>query len=293
MRSMTGFGSSKIVRGDYSVKASFRSVNHRYLDIDIKLPSALYSIENAIKRRISEKLSRGKIELCIWVEDNSEGAVEAKLNKNLSKEIFNAVSELQNDFNLSDEINLFHLLTFPDIIIVEKSDEKNDNLNDSVFEALDAALDELISDRLREGKFLYDDIEEKLSHLELLYSEIDKEALEIEQNEKKNLKAKMDGLLDEYNLSIPEDRLLTELAILLDKRDISEELSRLSSHLETFGNIMLNEEIVGKKLDFLMQEINREINTVASKTASLFITDKAVEMKTVAEKIREQIQNAE
>lgn len=290
MRSMTGYGAGVLENGEVEIRVDLRSINSRYLDIFLRLPKMLYPIENDLRRMIANKINRGKLEVNIRAMSLNESNQSIVLDKALAKDLYASLGEVRDILGMDEEIRLSHLLKY-DII---KLEDINDStfLNSLVLETMDTALNNLIKDKEREGAFLKRDILEHLVGLKKLNEEVYDIFKALEESEKERLRERVDSILEEYSLNVSDERLLIELAILLDKRALDEEILRLISHIEGF-RLALDEDVIGKRLDFLVQEMNREVNTILSKTQSLEIKDRGVLMKSIVEKIREQLQNVE
>jgi len=278
---MTGYGSG--VAGGFKVEA--RSINHRHLYIQLNLPSYLYCYEHEIRNIIKERFSRGHIE--IFFTKLKENNIKIRINKALAKEYYDAFVSLKDELSIADNIGFNILAQQKDIFSSEETEVEFLTLRD----ALESALAELKGMRLSEGKNLLEDIKKRMRFLlnHIVYLE-DKRA-EFEAGAKEKLAARLKELLN--NILIDDTRLIQETAILVERSDITEEIVRIKSHLSHIEDILGHGDVIGKKIDFLVQELYRELNTIGSKAASAEISTLVVEMKNELEKIREQVQNLE
>ena len=288
---MTGFGRGRYTDEGKDILVEIKSVNHRYSDIFTKLPRTLSFLEDKIRDLISKRIYRGKIDVFISYEDHSEKAREVLLDEHLTMAYVNAVEKIKEKFNLADDISVSLISRFPDVLRVEKCEENEEEIWNMVKEALEAALDSLIKMREEEGQKLKLSLLEKASYFEKLLDEVKNRAPEVVKEYKAKLELRISDLLEQK--IIDENRLAAEVALFADRCSIDEEIVRLESHISQLRNILNEGEAVGRKLDFLVQELNREVNTIGSKANDLFITKNVVEMKSELEKIREQIQNIE
>ncbi len=291
IRSMTGYG-----RGDYETdgrkfSVEIKSVNHRYNDISIRLPRSMNYLEDKIRKTLIKKIMRGKTDVFINFESFSEDDVNIKVNEPLAKAYCEKLEFLRETYGLTGNDTLDLVAKFPDVITVEKVQEDEDAVWNALLPALEGALDNFISMREAEGKALKKDILKKADIIEELVKKIAERAPLVTEDYRVKLKARLDELLGDANLD--EQRLMTEVTIFADRACIDEELTRLKSHINQLRTIFDMDESIGRKLDFLVQEMNREANTIASKSNDLAITQTTIELKSEIEKIREQIQNIE
>ena len=292
MKSMTGFGRGEASGKNFTVSAELKTVNNRFLDVNLRLSSELQDLESDIKRIISERLSRGRVDVNLQYEKTSEVAYE--LNRPLIKGYLSALKEMQDEFSLSGEPDLNFVAKLPNAIQTKKGDLA-DGFKDGVKDAIASALDRLEKMRKTEGKSLRDDLESLLGNIEKQLPIIEQESGKVSEEYFERLQKRIEKLLSKSDsqIEIDQGRLAQEIAYLSDKSDISEEISRLKSHIEQFQSIVENDSAVGKRLDFLTQELNREANTIGSKTQNLTVKEAALSMKADIEKIREQVQNVE
>ncbi len=292
MKSMTGFGHGQATGENFSVALEIKAVNNRFLDVNFRLANEFQALEAQLKRLISTRLSRGRIDVYINVEQTGDVAYE--LNRPLISGYLFALKEMQKDFSLSGEPDINVIARLPNVLQTKK-DDLSPTLVENIEKACADALDELETMREVEGKTLQIDLETRLLEIANRLPEIEAESETVAEEYRQRLNKRIENLLSKSDAQIELDqaRLAQEVAYLADKSDISEEISRLKSHLEQFRAIMNQETEVGKKLDFLTQELNREANTISSKTNNLVVKESALAIKAEIEKIREQIQNVE
>ncbi len=292
IRSMTGFG-----RGESSDKVrkftvEIKSLNHRYVDIIIRMPKHLNYLEENIKKIIKSKVNRGRIEIYISLDNIEETNLKVKANLSLAKCYKDALESLANELEISNYITLDMLSKFPEVLIVEKKEEDEDEIWNCLEKAFQEALDKMIDMRVLEGKELADDIRERGLKVNNILDFIEKRSPVIVNEYKDKLWNRIDEFLGGKH-EIDEGILANEVAVFADKSNINEEIVRLYSHIRQLTNTLDCNESVGRKLDFLAQEMNREANTIGSKVGDIEITNRVVEIKSELEKIREQIQNIE
>ncbi|WP_175988894.1 YicC/YloC family endoribonuclease [Bacillus sp. Marseille-Q1617] len=288
--SMTGFGRSKLDSELHTITVEMKSVNHRYHECYIRLPRQLLKLEEKIKKQVSEFIKRGKVDIFITI--NGDGLVHRNLHIDwkLIRDYYQLVHEVKNSFSLKGDVELNQLLSREEFITIEEMEEENEELEQLVLDAVILAARELKEMRMQEGKALEEDLNAHLNHFEQKVSELNSFAPNVVTEYRERLKKKM---LEYSEGAIDEPRLLNEVAIMADKSDITEELTRLKSHFHYFHSTLSLNEPVGRKLDFLIQEMNREVNTIGSKANDSNITASVVELKSTLEKLREQVQNVE
>ena len=291
LKSMTGYGSAKSVLEDGSIVVEVRSVNHRYLDLASRVPKRFLPYEGEIRKAVSKRFCRGHFDVTIQSDYTKEGEQKAELNIELAKEYYSALRELRDTLQLDDEINLRLLARIKDVIVVKEIESEHIGEEDALKEALKGALDSLERMRVFEGEIIYKDLLEKLSVVRGVIDEIRIRSPQVLLYHRDRLAKRVKELSGV--LELDTQRLDQEVAFFAEKSDITEELVRIGSHLEQFGMIIEMDEPVGRKLDFLLQEINREANTIASKANDSEISQNVVKIKSELEKIREQIQNIE
>ncbi len=294
IRSMTAFGRAVREIGGKKYTIEIKSVNGRFLDCSVKYPRQYGFVEEKIKSHISERgVSRGKIDCYLGIEVIEQQGVTINLDGALAESYINALRRLSEEFGLHNDVTVSRVAAYRDIFTVTHPDEDLDAEWEAVRSVLDDALDEFFAMREREGARLASDAELKLCEIESIAAEIKVISEANIATYPERLTERIKALLEVGGIEINEQRILTEAAIFADKASIDEELVRLASHISAFRDIIKNEDAVGRKLDFLVQEINRETNTIGSKSQDTKIAHLVVDVKSTIEKIREQIQNLE
>lgn len=292
IKSMTSFGRAQSEEGkDLCFSIEMKSVNHRYLDINIRMPRIMLALEEKIRNIISKKLNRGKVDVFINYKNYGNNSSKPNLNIKLAKEYHECLKQICNELNIIDDISTTKISRLPDVITLEEPEENLDNLLKEISPLIESSLELMDEMRRKEGEKLKEDIISKIQMLELYVEEIEKVADNIPKNYKKKLEERLSELLS--GVDIDENRIALEVAILSDKAAVDEEITRLRSHLSQIKTTLDLEEPIGRKLDFIIQEINREANTIASKSTDINMTNKVIEVKNTIEKIREQVQNIE
>ena len=291
MLSMTGYGKGEYAEGGLELTCEIKTVNNRYLDVSIKAPRIFAAYEDVIRSTIRKKLTRGHADVFISFKDKRERPTALAVDLALAGSYVAAARTLKEAFpDLTDDVTLSSVLRYPDVLKQEDSQSLDEEMTKALDAALNIALDKLNEMRLIEGEKLKEDMLARVATIETIVGEIEKRAPMIAQEYKEKLTAKVKDYLDGAN--VDESRILTEVAVFTDKSNIDEELTRLHSHIEQFREIA-KEGIVGRKLDFLVQEFNREANTTCSKSNDVTITRAGLNLKNEIEKIREQVQNLE
>ncbi len=288
---MTGYGRFEGIIGTKKVLAEIRSVNHRFADYNIKVPRSYGFLEEKVRNFLSDYINRGKVDVYLAIESYSDTDRDVVLNEPLAKSYIEALRTLRERFDLKDDISVSSVARINDIFDMERKQEDAEEIWAVAKEGLGAAVSDFVAMREREGERLYRDLEEKRDNMKALAAEIEKNAPERVEAYRQRLIEKLEEVLNSND--IDEARILTEAAIFADKVAIDEETVRLASHFEEFDKIINSSEPAGRKLDFLIQEINREINTIGSKANDLDISKVVVSFKAELEKLREQIQNVE
>ena len=291
IKSMTGFGrgTSQVEGKEFLVE--IKTVNHRYSDIFIKMPRQLTFLENKVRDVVNKGIPRGKIDVYINYSNYGDDSKCVLLDEPLAKAYTDAVGKLRDKFGLTDDISVSLIARFPDVLQVEKGEEDEELLWDLLKQALDEALKNLVIMRQNEGQGLKTSLLEKADFIEDIIKIITQRSPEVVREYKQKLESRIKELIEQQ--TIDENRLATEVAMFADRCSIDEELVRLASHIKQLRDTLGMAEPVGRKLDFLIQEMNREINTIGSKANDLSITRNVVEVKSEIEKMREQIQNIE
>jgi uncharacterized protein (TIGR00255 family) len=290
IKSMTGFGRGEFSQGASTFSVDVRSVNHRYSDVSVRMPRAMSVLEEKVREFVTEKISRGKVD--VYINYNTFGQnSQVKLDTNLAKAYVDSLNTLKEMFGIRDDISLSLLTRFPDIMALETVEMDMDELWVMLKQALEMAFNALVEMRQREGERLKNDLLEKLVNVKGFVGNIKEKSYSIVDEYKNKLYDRIKELTKD--IQIDENRLLTEVAVFADKSSIDEELVRLESHLEELQKALNIKGSVGKKLDFIIQEMNREVNTIGSKITDLGILNNVISIKTEIEKIREQVQNIE
>lgn len=293
IKSMTGFGRGEYTDGKRNITVEIKSVNHRYSDVSVKMPRRYGFAEDKIKSAVKGKLKRGKIDVSIMVENITENDINIKLNEPIAKQYFENLKVLQNNFDLQGEITLQMLATMPDVMKAIPDVEDEEEITKAILIPVEEAAANLEKMRSVEGEKLAEDLLVKGETIKAILDKISERAPQVVVDYTAKLRDRIGELID-GKAEIPEDRILTEAAIFADKCSIDEEITRLNSHLIQLKNIISNgKDAEGKKLDFLVQEMNREANTIGSKANDITITNHMLEIKSEIEKIREQVQNIE
>lgn len=291
MKSMTGYGLYQKSDENYNVKIEIKSVNNRYAEINIRLPKNLFAIEDKIRKFIKDTVKRGKVDVFINIEYLSQNNEDIKLNIPLAKAYMKNLLDLKEELKLKDPISLRDIYTFQGVVTSSISDEEDHELNNLIFQTLEGAVKKFDEFRKIEGENLKADLKEKIKNIKTLNDEIkDLAPISLEENIKK-LKENIESQLKDQSLD--KARLSTEVALMCDKLAIDEEITRIYSHIDQFNDIIKDTNPIGRKLDFLLQELNRESNTIGSKSTNTKIINTIVVLKSEIEKIREQIQNIE
>ncbi len=292
LNSMTGFGSGKAQNKSISAEVEVKSINSRYLDISLKLPPNFFSLDYELKETIKNKINRGKVIVSIQIKFKKLNSNTFSVDENKLKILLNLINEIKKKSKISEEVKLEHILGNKDFFLSEESVITEENIN-TIKKALVSALDNLAKTKKNEGKELEKDLLNRVVLIEEALKEIEQESTKSVKENFENLKAKALSLIDNSASRISSDRLELELALLAEKADITEECTRLKSHLKFFVQSVKSDDDSGRKLNFLCQEMHRETNTISSKTVSSAISHKTVLIKEEIEKIREQIQNVE
>ena len=294
VKSMTAFGRARKVVGGKDITVEIRSVNNRFFDCSVKLPRAFSFLEEKIKPYLQSKsVSRGKVDVFIGIDVIDSPIPEISVDEGYTQAYINALRSLEEKFNLKNDISVMRVAQNHDIFVIRKSDEDTEKEWNDVCQVLDEAVNEFVAGRMREGKNIEKDIISKVECIRSLTKKIEELSSDDIKEYRSRLEAKLREMLSDNRIAFDESRILTECAIFADRVAIDEELVRLSSHFDGFFEIIASDEPVGRKLDFLIQEMNRETNTIGSKCQNSLIAKNVVDIKCELEKIREQIQNIE
>ena len=293
MKSMTGYGRGECTMYERKFTVEIKAVNHRYNDITVKLPRAIMGFEDEIKKAISKKVFRGKLDVFVNFESFSQEDINISVNEPLAKSYTETLRKLKSDLHLDGDVTIEIVSKFPDVITVDKSisNENTENeIRECLMKAVEDATDAFVAMREVEGETLKKNIIEKVAFVNDALQKIEERAPWVSKDYRARLEAK---LADLDEIQVDERRLLTEVLLFADKACIDEEITRLHSHISQMYSIVEENVPVGRKLDFLVQEMNRETNTIGSKSNDIEITNHVVDIKSEIEKIREQIQNIE
>jgi uncharacterized protein (TIGR00255 family) len=291
IKSMTGYGRAETKEQGRNIVAEAKSVNHRFLEISLRMPQALFPLEMEFKKKIGEKIKRGRIEIFIRLEAENTNAGEAILNLDIARNYFAALQRLKDEFGLTDEIGLKTLAGFRDIFSQPAETEISSDVLNRVAATLEEALAMLVQMRREEGTAIYRDMEQRLDVIRGILETINARAPQVVAEYQKRLAERIKELTAGYDLD--DSRLAQEVALLAEKSDITEEIVRMHSHIGQFVALLQSDEAEGKKIDFLLQEMNREINTIGSKSNDAEIARQVIDAKSELSKLREQAQNIE
>ncbi|MCH5345191.1 MAG: YicC family protein [Acetatifactor sp.] len=291
IKSMTGFGRSEVAENNRKFTVEIKSVNHRYLDVNIKMPKKFNYFESSIRGELKNYISRGKVDIFISYEDFGESTSSVRYNRALAEEYLKYLRQMAEEFGLDDDVRVSTLSKYPDVLTMEEQAEDEEELWKELQKAIEGAAKMFVETRVVEGEHLRDDLINKLDEMLKLVAFIEERSPQIIAEYRKRLEDRVRELLSDT--AVDEGRLLTEVTIFADKVCVDEELVRLRSHIETVKKTLIEGGSIGRKLDFLAQEMNREANTILSKSNDLEISNCGIELKTEIEKVREQIQNIE
>ncbi|MBR1969659.1 MAG: YicC family protein [Clostridia bacterium] len=291
IKSMTGYGSGSAEAQGKIFTIEIKSVNNRYSDFNIKLPRIYSFLEDALRKRAASVINRGKVDIFFNVESSGEEASNVKVNMGLAKGYLEALRSLSNELGIQSNANAETFLRISDIFTVEKDDANSEEIASAVLSALDEALASYDKMRAAEGEKLKEDLNSHLDFIENATEKIENRSPEIVKEYQERLYARVRELLEDS--TIDDSRVLTEVAIFADRVNVNEETVRLRSHIAQFRKMLENGGVVGRKLDFLIQEMNRETNTIGSKSNDLESSEIVIDIKAEIEKLREQIQNVE
>ena len=291
IKSMTGYGGAKGEMNAIGVTAELKSVNNRYLDVSVRLPKSCLFAEEAVRAAVAGVISRGKVDVFITVDTSRAEEAVIRVNENLAGAYLKAVRDTAEKYGLEADVSALSLVRFPEVLSTEKTDTDRDVLTEAILQVLSQALEGFDAMRAREGRKLEEDIDRKLDTLQTMVAAVEARSPETVAEYREKLLGRMREVL--ADASVDEGRIVQEAAIYADKVAVDEEMVRLKSHIAQFRHLMAEGSPVGRKLDFLTQEMNREANTTGSKCADSAIAKTVIDMKAELEKIREQIQNIE
>jgi uncharacterized protein (TIGR00255 family) len=290
---MTGFGRGEFLDSTHRLIVEIKAVNHRFNEIVLRMPKNLGSLEDKIRRAVASALARGRIDVFITVDEYGQNNKKVRVDKELAIAYHSAMKELAALFSMPLREDVYHIAKYPDVVKVEEVSPDVSLLWPKLAQAINSAIENLMAMRITEGENIQHDLLSRIQKLEYNITEIEKRAPQILVEYREKLLNRMRELLAAVNVEPDETRLLQETAIFADRTNFTEELVRLRSHLAQFRSTLFSEDAVGRKLDFIVQEINRETNTIASKANDYTVANIVVEIKSEIEKVREQIQNIE
>ncbi|KXA30482.1 TIGR00255 family protein [Peptoniphilus harei] len=291
MNSMTGYGLFEKKCEDFYIKVEMKSVNNRYLDMNVRMPGSIMYAEEAVRSFIKSKIKRGKVDIFINFEYLDSSQVEIDIDYELLNKYISISKELEENYGLSSDLSFSKIMKDSNIVKAQKADFDGDYIKEELLKVLDEAAKDFLKSRAFEGEKIREDFKIKLDEVERLTYFIEERApISLKENENR-LRERIAEFLQSSEVN--EDRILTEIAIMLDKLSIDEEITRLKIHIQNFNDIINEEGPIGRKLDFLIQELNREANTIGSKSNDIEITSAVVMLKSEIEKLREQAQNVE
>lgn len=291
IKSMTGFGRFESVTDICKISVEIKAVNHRYLDLGIKMPKKFNFFESAMRGLLKDYIQRGKVDVFVTYEDYTDEKVSLKYNRSLAAEYMEHFRQMAEQFGIDNDVKVSMLSRCPEVLTMEQAPEDEDQMWALLEEALRKAAESFVETRVREGENLKNDLIAKLDHMLSLVDFIEERSPKVIEDYRKKLEDKVKDMLQ--STTIDESRILTEVTIFADKICVDEETVRLRSHIEGMKKELLKGGGVGRKLDFIAQEMNRESNTILSKSNDMEISDQAIILKTEIEKVREQIQNIE
>ena len=290
MKSMTGYGKSSLAVNSREYQVEIRTINHKYIDINIKLPKVISYLEDDIRKLVNSRIKRGKIDILITFDNYSKEGHDIKINYELAKMYISNLKKLAEEENISSNIEVTEISKMPDVLTI-KSNIDEEKIKEEVLQVVENSLKQVIDMREKEGNKISEDILHKISQINTRIEEIFSLSTGLIEEYVVKLEARMKDILKTEE--IDKSRLMQEIVIYADKCSVEEEITRMKSHIIQFTDLIKLNEPIGKKLDFLLQEMNRETNTIGSKANNLEITNRVVDIKTILEDIREQIQNIE
>ncbi len=291
IRSMTGYGRGEAVLHGRSITVEVRAVNNRYLDCAVKIPRLYVFAEEGIKALVQKNVGRGKLDVFVSIDSSAADQINVKVNRPVADGYYAALKELAQTYSLKDDLSVSLLSRFPDVLLVEKEEADTDLIAEDIKQVLSQALEGFNAMRTREGEKLCSDLRTKAANIAALVGQVEARSPETVAEYRQKLLQRMEEVLG--NTQLDESRILTEAAIFADKVSVDEETVRLRSHLSQLEEMLSQGGAIGRKLDFLIQEFNREANTIGSKCSDVALARVVVELKGEIEKIREQVQNIE
>ena len=291
VKSMTGFGRCEYIDKDIKVTVEVKSVNHRYSEISIRIPKNIYCFENEVRNLVKKYLERGKVDIFISYEDLSENAGEVKYNESLARQYVNLFKDMKEKLGIENDMSASVLLRCQDVLEIQEKETDEDTVWSVIEKAVSSAVENLVRTRIAEGENLRKDILLKLENIQNSVEFIEEKEPELVEEYRKKIEDKVREIL--ADTSVDESRIVAETVLYADKICVDEETVRLKSHVKAMEECLQSDEAIGRKMDFIAQEMNREANTILSKTNDPEVSDYAIAIKTEIEKVREQIQNIE
>lgn len=292
IKSMTGFGRGECNIDNRSMTIEMKSVNHRYCDINIRMPRKLIYLENTLKGMIKNELTRGKIDVFVTYQDNSEKSSSIVYNESLATQYMGYFNKMADEFNIENDVYVSSLSRYPEVLKLEDQDDDDEEiLQELVMTALKEAISKISETRFTEGQLLKVDLKAKLNEMLVYVDKLKEISPAVIEDYRVKLETRIAEMMDQTLLD--KDRLALEVAVFADKSCVDEEIVRLESHITHMRDTLDSKEAVGRKLDFISQEMNREANTVLSKANNINVANQGIDLKTLIEKVREQIQNIE
>ena len=293
IKSMTGFGRCRTVLHGREISVEIKSVNHRFFEFSCRTPKGYGFLDDKLKTLVNSRVSRGKIDMFVTVGTAEDTPAEVKINHSLVSGYINAMKEISETYGIDNDMTVTALSRFPDVYTVSKAEENEEEITADVLEAANTALDSFIAMREAEGEKMKADISGRAKVILDIVDEIDERSPQTVKEYEERLLDRINRTLLDYNINIDEQRVLTEVAVFADKVAVAEETVRLRSHFSQLSKIMESQKPIGREIDFIIQEMNREANTIGSKVQDAEIAHKVVKIKSEIEKMREQIQNIE
>ncbi|MBO8171105.1 MAG: YicC family protein [Bacillaceae bacterium] len=292
IKSMTGYGQAEYSEDQKKFQVEMRSVNHRFCEISVRMPREFVSLEDPIKKKVQEKVKRGRVDVYVTIEDPERLSNSLTVNWNLADEYHQIHEQMNGRYNLKDTLTALDLMQFPEVLTINEHVEDLDSYREPLLRAVTMACDRLLDMRKAEGKQLREDLVGRVETVQNLLQDVKDRAPVVVEDYRERVYQRVTDFLHNQ-MEADESRLMTEVAVFADRADIDEELTRLESHCAQFLETLDLSDPVGRKLDFLLQEMNREVNTIGSKANDLVISRKVVELKAELEKMKEQVQNIE
>lgn len=293
IKSMTGFGRCRTVLHGREISVEIKSVNHRFFEFSCRTPKGYGFLDDKLKTLVNSRVSRGKIDMFVTVGAAEDTPAEVKINHSLVSGYINAMKEISETYGIENDVTVTAISRFPDVYTVSKAPENEEEITADVLEAANTAIDGFIAMREAEGEKMKADILGRAEVILATVDEIDERSPQTVKEYEERLLDRINRTLQDYNINIDEQRVLTEVAVFADKVAVAEETVRLRSHFAQLSKIMESQTPIGREIDFIIQEMNREANTIGSKVQDAEIAHKVVKIKSEIEKMREQIQNIE